>query len=354
MSMYCMQRYVFFSLIFVEQGKNKKSMESIRLSVIMPMYNVEKYIENAIVSVLDGGLAPEDYELIVINDGSTDGGGEVVTKMEQVNDALKRLNEAGHWHYVKRENHGLSASRNVGYGHSQGRYLFFMDSDDFIKKDVLKLLLEKAEKNDLDVLRFNLETVDETGAPIKVSKNPKQYVDYGEDVMEGMRFLEKKLGYGCYACQFLLKREMMDGCLFTPNIYFEDTEWTPRMLQKAKRVASTSVVAYYYTQRKGSITQATDEKKLKKLLEDKLSLLKTLKKRKEETGLKWFDTMACRTALSIFNDPTLSSARKVEIVKEMKSMSIWPLTLRQIPFPKSMRVVLLDLFPNLYIRFLGK
>lgn len=329
-------------------------MSEIKISVVMPMYNVEKYIGAAILSVSEGGLAPEEYELIVVNDGSNDKGVEVVDKLLKRDLALKRLVESGNWHYIEQENQGLSAARNVGCAHAKGKYLFFMDSDDKVTKGALSVMLDCAERFNLDVLRFNFQTVDEKGNAIQVSKNPKQYVDYSSEVVDGRNFLEKRLGYGCYAWQFLLRRELMEGCLFTPNIYFEDTDWTPRMLLKSKRVSSTERVLYLYTQRVGSIMQSTTQEKQNKLLADKISLMGKLNEWAKENGLKWYKTMTCRIALSIFNDPKVTPEKKQAVVHDLKSSRSWPLSLHHIPWLKSIRVALLNISPGFYFRFMVK
>ncbi len=329
-------------------------MSEIRLSVVMPMYNVEKYIDAAILSVLEGGLAPEEYELIVVNDGSNDNGAEVVDKLLRHDLALKRLVESGNWHYIEQDNQGLSAARNAGCAYAKGKYLFFMDSDDKVTKGALSVMLNCAESQNLDILRFNIQTVDEEGNEIQVSKNPKQYVDYSADVVDGRVFLEHRLGYGCYAWQFLLRRELMEDCLFTPKIYFEDTDWTPRMLLKAKRVASTERVLYLYTQRVGSIMQSTTREKQNKLLTDKISLMERLNEWAKENDLKWYKTMLCRIALSIFNDPKVSDEKKQTIVRDLKSSRSWPLSLHHMPWLKSIRVALLNISPGFYFRFMVK
>lgn len=322
----------------------------LKLSVVMPMYNVEQYVGRSIESVLKGGLSEEEWELIVVNDGSTDGCEDTVMELEKESVALKELAKHENWHYVRQDNRGLSEARNRGLSEAKGEYVIFVDSDDYMEKGALRRLMDVVEDKQLDLLRFNYRTVDENGAEVTVCKAPKKYIDFSCVATDGKSFLDERLGYACYAWQFVVRRSLLEGCLFTPNIYFEDTDWTPRMLMKAKRCASTDWVAYNYTQRVGSITKSVEQSKIEKLLRDKKRLLWKLAEWYRIDPIKWYQTMACRTALSIFNDPDVQEEEKLEVVKKMREEGIYPLTTHDVPFPKVIRVWMLNYLPRWYFR----
>ena len=122
-----------------------------RLSIIVPVYNVEKYLAKCLVSLLNQDIASTAYEIIVINDGSTDGSYAIAQKYAEFNTNLILL---------KQENKGLSATRNRGVNEAKGKYIYFVDSDDFIAPNILKTLLNTLEENDLEILAFNLLKVD--------------------------------------------------------------------------------------------------------------------------------------------------------------------------------------------------
>ena len=119
---------------------NKK----IDISIIMPAYNTEEYIEEAIDSVCTQKGC--NYELIIINDGSTDNTHNIVqNKMKEYENIV----------YIKQKNSGLSYSRKVGLDVAKGKYIYFVDSDDYILKDSLKFMFNEAENNKLDCLMVN-------------------------------------------------------------------------------------------------------------------------------------------------------------------------------------------------------
>lgn len=116
-----------------------------KLSIIIPVYNVEKYVGRCLESCLDQDLPKDEYEIIVVNDGTQDNSVQVIEKY------IKPENNVT---LIHRENGGLSAARNTGLKHAQGEYVWFVDSDDWIEKDSLSKLIQYIKKYDLDVFRF--------------------------------------------------------------------------------------------------------------------------------------------------------------------------------------------------------
>ncbi|MCR5298051.1 MAG: glycosyltransferase [Paludibacteraceae bacterium] len=326
----------------------------LKLSIIIPMYNVASYVKKCIESVLQQDLSHEQYEMIVVNDGSTDNGLEVLEEMLRTDNRLQELHSLGHWTVVTQENQGLSGARNTGIPLAKGKYIQFIDSDDFLQPNVLGKLLERMERDDLDVLRYNYQNVNEQYEVFLPCKNPKQFVSYSEKVCDGRTFLEERLGYACYAWQFVLKATLLQDRkdYFTPGILFEDTDWTPRILLKATRVASTPKIVVNYLIRVGSITLSVTKEKKEKILRDKLSLIKKLYRWGKETHLKWHATMISRVVLSLVNDQTYSYEEKMLIVEVLKSEGLFPLTMRELAWQKQLRILLFNLIPSLYCKYL--
>ena len=263
------------------------------LSIIVPVYNVEKYLRKCVDSLLTQDLSHEEYEIILVDDGSTDQCGMICDEYAAGHTNLKVLHQ---------QNGGLSAARNSGVAVAQGRYVQFVDSDDYLEPNVLKILAEKMETDQLDVLRFNYRNVNEQYEEIEPNKDPKRWVDYSSEVCDGLTFLNERLGPACYACQFMARRELLTDCRFKEGIYFEDTEWTPRMLIKAQRAASTDMMVYNYLFREGSITLSVDEAKKRKVLADKLLLVDSLKAQMQQVADKrWFEDMIAQTVISIIS-----------------------------------------------------
>lgn len=292
------------------------------LSIIVPVYNVEKYLCKCVDSLLAQDLSPEEYEIILVDDGSTDQGGEICDAY-----AMNHSNVI----VIHQKNGGLSAARNSGIDVAKGKYIQFVDSDDYLEPNVLKSLVEKMESDELDVLRFNYRNVNEQYKIVEPNKDPKRFVNYSEEVCDGLNFLNKRLGPACYACQFMVRRELLVDCKFKEGIYFEDTEWTPRMLIKAQRAASTDLMVYNYLFREGSITQSVDEAKKRKVLADKLQLVDSLKAQMQQvTDKRWFEGMIAQTVISIISYVAANYyPNRKEVMAALTKKDIFPLSTYQ-------------------------
>lgn len=292
------------------------------LSIIVPVYNVEKYLRKCVNSLLNQNLLLVDYEIILVDDGSTDHGGKICDEYALSHPNVKVIHQ---------QNSGLSVARNGGIDVAQGKYVQFVDSDDYLEPNVLKVLVEKMESGQLDVLRFNYRNVNEQYEAVEPNKDPKRFVNYSDVVCDGKTFLNERLGPACYACQFLIRRELLKDCRFKEGIYFEDTEWTPRMLLKANRAASTEMLVYNYLVREGSITQSVDAKKKRKVLDDKLLLIDALKTQIQQVeDRRWFEGMIAQTVISIISYVAVNyyPNRKV-VLKALAEKDIFPLSTYQ-------------------------
>ena len=291
----------------------------LRLSIIVPVYGVEAYLRKCVDSLLAQDLSVDDYEIILVDDGSPDGCPAICDEYALLHRNIRVIHQ---------QNRGLSGARNAGIAAASGRYIQFVDSDDYLDPNVLDSLVSKMDSGRLDVLRFDYRNVNDNYEVIDPNKTPKTYVDYSEDICDGQTFLTERLGFGCYACQFIIRRELLTDCRFKEGIYFEDSEWTPRMLLKAERVASTPVGVYNYLMRRGSITKSTDENKKLKALEDRMSLIDSLNGQKQGAGDKrWFDGMISHNALAIISDISQNSFDKRKYyIGELRKKGVFPLS----------------------------
>ena len=291
----------------------------LKLSVIVPIYNVEQYLSKCLESLIDQDLSREEYEIILVDDGSPDHCGEICEEYAVQYPNVK---------VIHRENGGLSAARNSGVAEAQGRFVQFVDADDYLEPNVLKKLVDKMERDHLDVLRFNYQNVNERYEVFEPNKVCKPFVDYRDEVCDGLAFLTERLGYACYACQFMIRRELLEDCAFKEGVYYEDTEWTPRLLLKANRVTSTEMMVYNYLMRTGSITQSVDEKKKRKVLEDQLGLIDSLKNQMSFLKDKrWFEGMIAQTTLSIIGEISHSFySERIAYFRLLKQKNMFPLS----------------------------
>lgn len=325
----------------------------IKLSIIVPIYGVEQYLRKCVDSLLAQDLPSSEYEIILVDDGSPDGCPAICDQYAAEHDNIR---------VIHRKNGGLSAARNSGIEVAQGEYIMFVDSDDYIEPNVLGGLMAQVERDSLDVLRFDFRNVNERYEEFHPNKAPKRDVDYSTEVTDGKTFLNERLGPMCYAVMFIVKRSLLvtnegmneltsERCMFTEGIYFEDTEWTPRMLLRAKRVASTSKIVYNYLWRNGSITLPTDPIKRKKIVEDKIRLIRGFQ---EQSKLVkdpiWFTWMTSSTTMGVLGMLSkMPSAERKPFLQELKSLNIFPLyTKKEKMLSHKIKTILANISPSLY------
>ena len=289
-----------------------------KLSIIVPIYNVAPYLRKCVDSLLAQDIS--DYEIILVDDGSPDECPQICNQYAEQYSNIKVIHQA---------NAGLSAARNSGIAAATGDYIMFVDSDDYLQPNVLGTLLEQVERDNLDVLRFRYQNVRESGEAFAPYKDMTNYNDYSPIPTDGLTFLNERMSTQCYAWQFIVKTDIVCLELFTPGIYFEDTDWTPRMLFRAKRVASTDLVVYNYLWREGSITLSQkDIAKQRKQLNDKLNILAKLNKLGNMVSdRRWFDSMISGMLVNIVGiiASTFYKERN-EYIKQIKALNILPIT----------------------------
>lgn len=310
-----------------------------KLSIIVPIYNVAPYLRKCVDSLLAQDIT--DYEIILVDDGSTDDSGAIADEI------VKEAMGNGQWaidnesnrqspiansptlRVIHQENAGLSAARNTGIAVAQGDYILFVDSDDYLQPNVLGTLMEQVRRDNLDVLRFRYQNVRESGEVFVPHEGMKtDYNNYSSEPTDGLTFLNDRMWVQCYVVQFLVKSEIVRQELFTPGIYFEDTDWTPRMLLRAKRIASTDLVVYNYLWREGSITLSQkDTAKMRKQLHDKLGLIGKLNTLGNSVACRrWFDGMISGLVINVVGiiASTFYDERK-QYIKQIKHFGVLPL-----------------------------
>lgn len=228
-------------------------------SVIVPIYNVQQYVRQCIDSVLRQSF--QDFELILVDDGSTDQGGEIcqeyIDKGEKrgpkpsiVSQNSKKVNSGrSKTYYFYQKNAGLSAARNTGIKHARGEYLIFLDGDDYLTEGALESIKNGIEPG-LDLLRYQAEEVFGDGRIMK-------YGEEGFSTIPGVEAFPKLAHYHytenawlyAYRREFFIQNDFRyaEGCIA------EDFGLTPLVIAKAKSVKSISDICYNYRQREGSI-----------------------------------------------------------------------------------------------------
>lgn len=232
----------------------------VKLSIIVPVYNVEKYIERCLMSLLAQSF--DCYEIIVVNDGTKDSSMKYVYTLQQNNDNVLVVN---------RENGGLSAARNTGIHHARGEYLFFCDSDDAISTDCLPILYQEAKSKQLDMLLFDAILAYDEEPFVLQEQNFYDRGDVTDGILTGTEMLTELLrcgGYSASACLYLIRRELLfqNKIFFYEGIIHEDELFTPVALAVSQKVEHRNWTFYHRYIRPGSITTGTDcDKKMEGL-----------------------------------------------------------------------------------------
>lgn len=229
----------------------------LKISVIIPVYNTEKYIKKCLNSLEDQTM--KDFEVIVVNDGSTDDSKKVI-KEYMKNSKLDIK-------YLEKENGGLASARNYGVEHVSGKYISFLDSDDYIDNNLFSDL-EKYMDEDIDLIKFKMQTVDEKGKVIEKLDGPVFDVCTGE---EGYKKLCTTDKYMDPACIYLYRTEFFVGNNFRYKLrYHEDFGLTSLVIIQAKSFVSTGIFGYNYLQTGESLTRGKDYEKEKDRAKDML------------------------------------------------------------------------------------
>lgn len=269
-------------------------MENPVLSLIVPMYRVEQYVEkclSSIVKQLDG----ERVELIIVNDGSPDKSEEIAKKFV---DADKRI------YLISQENKGLSAARNTGLAHASGSYVWFIDSDDWIAENSIKIILGAINNYSPDAIHICTADVINDIPVKKYSLAP-----YIKMSMRGFEMMKQNVFHG--VVQYTIyKKEILDkyNLRFYEGIYHEDMEFSPRAYYYLQDVRCIDEVLYLKRENFDSIIRTFNPKKNKDLL-------------KVSESLKNFAETACNENDRSFYLRLAANALKLSMRNEIDLMS---------------------------------
>lgn len=309
-----------------------------KLSIIVPIYNVEQYLHKCVDSLLAQDY--EGYEIILVDDGSTDSCPSICDEYGQMYDVSMYYDVCKKCiRVIHQENRGLSAARNSGIEVAQGEYLMFVDSDDYIEPNVLGGLMAQVEREQLDVLRYDYQNVRVVDGGYEVFQPYKQLhqADRTKELVDGETYLNTRMRYECYAWQWIVRRALLidnrcidDGCLFTEGIHFEDVDWLPRMMLKAKRVGSTQTIVYNYFWREGSITLTQGNMdKMRKNIDDRMGIIEKYSALIAEfPQCQWLRNMQSSMACGILTQVAMHFyAEQSMYLKHLREWKVFPLTI---------------------------
>lgn len=208
------------------------------ISVIVPVYNVEKYLERCVKSI--AAQTYKDLEILLIDDGSTDKSGKMCDDFQQTDSRIKAFHK---------QNGGLSDARNYGIEHSAGEFISFVDSDDYIDEKMLETLHRLITENDADLAVCSAMDVFEGKEVTQV----KEIKEFNLNKVESYKYMLRGDGIPS-ACNKLYKRQTVGNVRFPVGKLYEDGFFTPQILKRVEKTAVTSKPMYYYFRRADSIT----------------------------------------------------------------------------------------------------
>lgn len=228
-----------------------------KLSFIIPLYNVEGFIARCLDTLVAQDLAPEEYEILIVDDGSKDNSAAIVKEYQKQYSQIK---------YIYQTNKGQAAARNLGIRSAQGKYVCFVDADDFVRKYVFGRMLEVATQNELDVLMYQFVSGSETTFPdINIAADSCEILG----IYKGSDYIAE-YDYTNSCWYYLLELDFLkaSSVFFKEGIYLEDVLFTTQILLEARRAARIQVSAYYYYLRNGSTMHNKDGAHINRLLND--------------------------------------------------------------------------------------
>lgn len=224
------------------------------LSIVVPVYNVEKYIHPCIESIFKQGLNDDDFEVIIVNDGSTDG------SMSMIDDVISSHKNIT---IINQNNQGLSVARNNGIGNAAGNYVAFLDSDDLLVDNSLEKLMHIALDSSADMVvshfvKMNDDEIEKVGV-----------INSGEviqkNVLIGRNALIKVFNpRECFVWRTIYRKEFLlqNSISFIPGICFEDIPFTTKCYLNARKVVHCNLPFYIYRQHSNSIVSTVNCRKL--------------------------------------------------------------------------------------------
>ena len=310
-----------------------------RLSIIIPMYNASQYIERCINSIYHQGLNVNEFEVIVINDGSTD------NSLEIVKDYLTSYKNI---RFFSQKNSGQGAARNLGIKYATGEYILFLDSDDFLLPQSINKILSIVKHVSCDVINFLMEVKLPTG---NVKESYLYHYDYDKIYSGKELLLRTGINIGS-ACSSLYKRSfiLQNNIFFPVDMKHEDVFFSYQIYTFASRVIFTKTHAYYYCWHPDSTDRNKSYENIKLLqLSDisqayylnKLSLDKRVNKELREHLKKISNSTLMSLFWSILRNSSVLSKR--EFKEECRRRGLYPLKGRALSW-KTTGILILSRF----------
>ncbi len=286
------------------------------------MYNAESYIKECLNSLLNQDLNVNHYEIIVVNDGSKDKSFEIVEEYVKINSNIILINQ---------QNTGTGAAKNTAVAHAKGKYIYFLDSDDYIAYSTLGYLIHVLEENELDILGF--KSVKTRSSKLRESSDFDVKIQTKIKIENGIEFLAEHK-YKPEVWWYIMKRDFFLnlGIRFYDRRFVQDAYITPEIFVNAKKVCFLPIDVHRYRYNNASITHIKSAEHVRKHMEDLIFATHKLDQLMHKIPHDGFlKRLKCRQQSYVFfflirfikTDMTFKELK--EIIKKLKTIGAYPL-----------------------------
>ena len=316
------------------------------LSFIIPLYNSAQWLEKCLYSVLNQDIPESEMEIICVNDGSPDNSADIAREIAKEHPSIIVIDQ---------ENQGPSGARNTGMRRATGKYLCFVDPDDYVEPNVYGGLIKLMEEHQLDMLRFDYQVVNEHYEIIP--KRPFELkFDYTPQLMTGTQFLAERLDIACNIWRYIYRTEIItkNNIWCYVGDYYDDTPWLPLVLMKAERMNICDTVVYDYLERSDSLVNAKSPRAIQRKIDGGLMLLDILTEQlKSITDVRvrsWYDRMISHSVVSLLTLVGVCRyANTKQYLKRLQQLNIYPLYTSKADKKAKRKMRMINLSPRFFL-----
>ncbi len=290
------------------------------LTYIVPVYNTAAYLPRCLQSIIDQPIAADDCEVLVVDDGSTDGSRAVVERYAKDYPQVRLLSQP---------NAGVSAARNLALDNARGRYVAFVDSDDYLDDGAAAILLDRVVDDELDVLVYNFSRLAPDGT---VSGDDSRDKYATTPVMTGVGYLQEHV-MSPYVWRYLVSRSLIERLRDRFNTSFiacEDGDFIARFMLAASRVAHHDIMGYCYVNRSDSAMHNPDAAHVKRRIfsqvDSAASIDGTIRQFESQSGEKAPASVAALRNVYLFFAMTkaLTGGCVDEVLQRIRQAGLYP------------------------------
>lgn len=303
------------------------------ISVIVPVYNMEKYLDECVASIL--GQTYSNFELILIDDGSKDSSAALIDTWAKKDDRVIAIHN---------QNEGVSVARNTGIDIARGEYLVFVDSDDYVAPEYIEVLVQAAKDANADMAMCGMYALFRDVFFRATSMPGVTQIFSPQKYMESFYI---NTGFFSVAWNKIYKKQLFDTVRFLEGRLNEDTIIMPQLIAKANKVAYVAEPLYFYRQRQGSIMHAEKREQIVLNLLNIYEELIQLHEQKKEMHL-------CRLAQKVYLNKSfeyfsdMRQTNRLEIRKKQKKYCGQIVIYAKFPILVRVKMIVFTLLPNLY------